>query len=100
VRELIGRLAWGRGHFATAGTPEQIADEMELWFKSGACDGFNLMPPSIPDQLHAFVDNVIPVLRERGLFRTEYEGTTLRDHYGLDLPAGQVAERTGALAAR
>jgi FMN-dependent oxidoreductase (nitrilotriacetate monooxygenase family) len=100
VRQLIGRLAWGRGHFATSGTPEQIAAEMELWFRSGACDGFNYMPPSIPDQLEVFVDNVVPILQGRGFFRTEYKGTTLRDHYGLDLPAGHVAERTEALTAR
>jgi alkanesulfonate monooxygenase SsuD/methylene tetrahydromethanopterin reductase-like flavin-dependent oxidoreductase (luciferase family) len=100
VRQIIGRLAGGRGHRTLVGTPEQVADDLQLWFENGAADGFNFMPPSIPDQLEVFVDNVIPILRQRGLFRTEYEGTTLRDHYGLDLPAGHVTERTDALAAR
>jgi FMN-dependent oxidoreductase (nitrilotriacetate monooxygenase family) len=87
VRQLIGRLAGGRGHRTIVGTPEQVADDLQLWFENGAADGFNFMPPSIPDQLEVFVDNVVPILQDRGLFRTEYEGTTLRDHYGLDRPA-------------
>jgi N-acetyl-S-(2-succino)cysteine monooxygenase len=51
------------------------------------------MPPAIPDQLEVFVDQVVPILQERGLFRVEYEGTTLRDHYGLDRPVSQFAGR-------
>jgi hypothetical protein len=57
------------------------------------------MPPSIPDQLEVFVDNVLPILRERGLFRTEYEGTTLRDHYGLDRPGNVNAARAAEAVA-
>jgi FMN-dependent oxidoreductase (nitrilotriacetate monooxygenase family) len=91
VRQLIGRLAGGRGHRTMVGTPEQVADDLELWFKAGAADGFNYMPPSIPDQLEIFVDGVLPILRKRGLFRTEYEGTTLRDHYGLIRPVSDYA---------
>jgi FMN-dependent oxidoreductase (nitrilotriacetate monooxygenase family) len=98
VRQLIGRLAGGRGHRTMVGTPEQVADDLQLWFENGAADGFNFMPPSIPDQLEVFVDHVVPILQKRGLFRTEYEGTTLRDHYGLERPAvGRAAanaERT------
>jgi FMN-dependent oxidoreductase (nitrilotriacetate monooxygenase family) len=86
VRQLIGRLAGARGHWTMVGTPEQVADGLDFWFKNGAADGFNLMPPSIPDQLEVFVDNVIPILQKRGLFRREYEGTTLRDHYRLERP--------------
>ena len=59
---------------------EQIADEMQRWVTEGGADGFNLMPPSLPAGIEDFVDLVIPVLQERGVFRTEYEGTTLRDH--------------------
>jgi FMN-dependent oxidoreductase (nitrilotriacetate monooxygenase family) len=99
VRQVIGRLAGGRGHRTVVGTPEQIADDMQHWFEQGAADGFNYMPPSIPDQLEVFVDTVVPILQDRGLFRREYEGTTLRDHYGLARPASQFAgTAAGALS--
>jgi FMN-dependent oxidoreductase (nitrilotriacetate monooxygenase family) len=85
VRELIGRLGGGRGHHTFAGTPEQIADEIESWFTGGAADGFNIMPPVLPSGLELFVDEVVPILRARGLFRTEYvPGQTLRGRYGLE----------------
>ncbi|GAA4228264.1 LLM class flavin-dependent oxidoreductase [Actinomadura meridiana] len=87
VRQLIGRLGGGRGHRTFAGTPEQIADTIEHWFHSGAADGFNVMPAVLPSGLDAFVDHVVPLLQARGLFRTEYTGRTLRDHYGLPRPA-------------
>ncbi|GIH07706.1 monooxygenase [Rhizocola hellebori] len=89
VRQLIGRLGGGRGHRTFAGTPEQVADAIEEWFRSGAADGFNIMPPVLPSGLETFVDQVVPILQRRGLFRTEYTGTTLRDHYGLTRPANQ-----------
>ena len=75
-----------RGHFTATGTPEQIADLIEDWFTDGAADGFNIMPPLLPAMLDAFGAEVIPLLQRRGLFRTAYEGTTLREHYGLDWP--------------
>ncbi|WNC17522.1 LLM class flavin-dependent oxidoreductase [Brevibacillus brevis] len=83
IRELIIRTAGGRGHFTFAGTPVQIADVMESWLLSGAADGFNLMPPLLPIGLDDFVNKVIPELQNRGIFRTEYTGRTLREHYGL-----------------
>ena len=86
LRQLLGYLAGARGHFVTAGTPEQIADLIEDWFKDGAADGFNIMPPLLPAQLDVFSAEVIPLLQRRGLFRTEYAGTTLREHYGLLWP--------------
>jgi FMN-dependent oxidoreductase (nitrilotriacetate monooxygenase family) len=89
VRELIGRLGGGRGHRTFAGTPVQVADTIEDWYDRGAADGFNIMPAVLPSGLAAFVDRVVPILQERGLFRTEYEGTTLREHYGLARPANQ-----------
>jgi FMN-dependent oxidoreductase (nitrilotriacetate monooxygenase family) len=88
LRQLLAYLAGARGHYTTAGTPEQIADLMEDWFAEGAADGFNVMPPVLPAMLDAFVAEVIPLLQRRGLFRTEYAGETLRDHYGLDRPMG------------
>ncbi|MBY8870282.1 LLM class flavin-dependent oxidoreductase [Micromonospora sp. PLK6-60] len=96
VRQLIGRLGGGRGHRTFAGTPEQVADAIEEWYRSGAADGFNIMPPVLPSGLEAFVDHVVPVLQRRGLFRTEYTGTTLRDHYGLPRPANQFARQLAA----
>ncbi|MFF3322563.1 LLM class flavin-dependent oxidoreductase [Streptomyces sp. NPDC002889] len=91
IRELIARLGGGRGHRVFAGTPEQIADQLEEWFTQGAADGFNIMPPLLPGGLDDFVDHVVPLLQQRGLFRTEYAGHTLRDHYGLERPAGRRA---------
>ncbi|MEU4830176.1 LLM class flavin-dependent oxidoreductase [Streptosporangium sp. NPDC023615] len=91
VRELLGRLAGGRGHRVVAGTPERIADQIEEWFTAGAADGFNVMPPILPGGLEDFVDHVVPELRLRGLFRTEYEGRTLRENYGLPRPASRYA---------
>jgi FMN-dependent oxidoreductase (nitrilotriacetate monooxygenase family) len=89
VRELLGRLGGGRGHWTVVGTPEQIADELQIWFEEGAADGFNVMGPLLPSSLEDFVEHVIPILRKRGLFRTEYEGTTLRDHYDLPRPVNR-----------
>jgi FMN-dependent oxidoreductase (nitrilotriacetate monooxygenase family) len=95
VRQLIGRLGGGRGHRTFAGTPVQVADTIEHWFDSGAADGFNIMPAVLPSGLEVFVDRVVPILQERGLFRTAYEGRTLREHYGLPRPADQYAANGG-----
>ena len=86
LRQLLGYMAGARGHFVTAGTPEQIADLIEDWFRDGAADGFNLMPPILPAMLEVFVAEVVPILQRRGLFRTAYAGETLRAHYGLARP--------------
>lgn len=91
VRELIGRLGGGRGHRTFAGTPEQVADTLQEWYDAEAADGFNVMPAILPSGLEQFVDHVLPILRERGLFRAEYEGKTLREHYGLDRPANRYS---------
>ena len=87
LRQLLAYLAGARGHFTTAGTPEQIADLIEDWFNDGAADGFNLMPPVLPWMFEVFVTEVVPLLQRRGLFRTAYEGETLRDRFGLKRPA-------------
>jgi FMN-dependent oxidoreductase (nitrilotriacetate monooxygenase family) len=86
LRQLLGYLAGARGHFVTAGTPGQIADLIEDWFTDGAADGFNLMPPILPSMLEIFIAEVVPLLQKRGLFRTAYEGETLRQHFGLRRP--------------
>ncbi|MGW3019289.1 LLM class flavin-dependent oxidoreductase [Streptomyces longwoodensis] len=99
VRRLIGRLGGGRGHLTFAGTPEQVADAIETWFTQGAADGFNIMPPVLPSGLELFVDHVVPLLRARGLLRTEYgPRTTLRERYGLPRPANQYVRPAGAPA--
>ncbi|UQZ82229.1 Nitrilotriacetate monooxygenase component A [Paenibacillus konkukensis] len=89
IRQLYQYIAGSRGHHIFVGTPVQLADKMEEWFTQGACDGFNLMPPLLPEGLELFVDKVVPILQERGLFRTEYEGSTLRDHLGLEAPVNR-----------
>lgn len=96
VRALIRELAGGGGHRVIVGTPEQIADDIEHWFRHGAADGFNLMPDVLPDGLQHFVDGVVPILQRRGIFRTEYEGTTLRAHLGLERPAGRLPAQAAA----
>ncbi len=91
IRQILLRLGGGRGHRVVAGTPEQLADDLALWFTSGAADGFNVMPPYLPGGLEDFVDQVVPELRRRGLFRADYTATTLRGHYGLPEPANRYA---------
>lgn len=92
IRQLLLRLAGGRGHRTIAGTAQQVADELEEWFTQGAADGFNIMPQLTNGGLDEFLDQVVPELQRRGLFRTEYTGKTLRDHYGLNAPANQFAD--------
>jgi hypothetical protein len=75
-----------------------VADTVQLWWESGAADGFNVMAPVLPAGLEAFVDHVVPILQKRGLFRTEYSGKTLRDHYGLARP-GNLNSTHGVRAA-
>jgi N-acetyl-S-(2-succino)cysteine monooxygenase len=87
--ELCLANAGPRGHALSIGTPSQVADEMEHWFKDGAADGFNVMPAWLPGSLRDFVDMVIPELQRRGLFRTEYEATTLRGNLGLPKPVNR-----------
>ncbi|MFO1026427.1 MAG: LLM class flavin-dependent oxidoreductase [Acetobacteraceae bacterium] len=88
VRQLA-QIAGAYGGLSMVGTPAQIADEMEEFLFTDACDGFNIMFPYVPGGLDDFVDLVVPELQRRGLFRKEYEGTTLRDHLGLPRPKNQ-----------
>lgn len=83
LRQLLRKLAGARGHLAVAGTPDEIADLIQEWFQSGAADGFNVMPPIINSQLKLFAEEVVPLLQKRGLFRLDYQGSTLRSHFGL-----------------
>lgn len=90
--ELAKRWALGNGHHVCLGSYEEIADEMQEWFESGACDGFNLQFPLMPSDLNLFAKHVVPILQERGLFRTEYRETTLRDRFGLSRPVGNARQ--------
>ncbi|MGX1809235.1 LLM class flavin-dependent oxidoreductase [Nocardia sp. NPDC055321] len=86
LRQLLKKLSGGGGHRIVVGTPDQVADDIERWFRAGAADGFNVMPDVLPSGFDDFADHLVPELRRRGLFRTDYDGTTLRDHLGLGLP--------------
>ena len=87
-RAIARKLSALPGGLDYTGTPEGMAQLMTDWHEAGAADGFTLMPNVLPDQLAAFVDHVVPILQARGVARTEYAGTTLRDHVGLPRPAG------------
>lgn len=98
IRDLAQRVAAGRTGRTVVGTAKDVADELEEWFTDGAADGFVISPPFLPKGLDDFVDQVVPELQRRGLFRTEYEGKTLRDRLGLERPANRFS-RDPALAA-
>jgi FMN-dependent oxidoreductase (nitrilotriacetate monooxygenase family) len=91
LRQLYRRFAASRGHVEFVGTPVEVADEMERWFQEGACDGFNFLAPYFPGGLNDYVAQVVPELQRRGLFRTRYEGPTLRDILGLPKPESRYA---------
>ncbi|MGI4813796.1 MAG: LLM class flavin-dependent oxidoreductase [Janthinobacterium lividum] len=94
VRQLIkAQGGGGTAHRIVVGTPEQIAAGIEQWFLSGAIGGFNVMPDVTASGLPAFVDEVVPILRRRGIFRSSYEGRTLRENLGLATPANRFAQR-------
>jgi alkanesulfonate monooxygenase len=97
VRQIAGRLG-GYGGLGMLGTPSMIADQMEEWLVTDACDGFNVMFPYLPGGLDDFVDKVVPELQRRGLFRTEYEGTTLRENLGLPRPENRFFAATAKAA--
>ena len=91
LRQLCHRLAGARGHRVVTGTPDQVADTIQEWADKGAAVGFTVMPPWLPGGIEVFIEEVVPILRRRGLFREGYDGTTLRDHLGLTRPASQYA---------
>ncbi|AMS45320.1 LLM class flavin-dependent oxidoreductase [Aminobacter aminovorans] len=91
IRQLYQRISGASGHRSLWGTPAQIADQFESWVSEGAADGFNILPPYLPESMMDFVDLVIPELQRRRLFRTEYEGSSLRDRLGLAHPKNSVA---------
>lgn len=86
LRQLANESAGSLAGHRVVGSPQQMADMMQEWFETSACDGFNVQPPYLPGLLDDFVDLVVPELQRRKLFRTHYEGKTLRDHLGLPRP--------------
>ncbi|MEE4223331.1 LLM class flavin-dependent oxidoreductase [Pseudomonas viridiflava] len=90
LTQLGRRIAGGRGHYSLIGTPEQVADELQTWFEQGAADGFNVLVPQLPGGLEDVARLLVPELQRRGLFRTEYEGTTLRENLGLQRPVNRI----------
>ncbi|WP_180024711.1 LLM class flavin-dependent oxidoreductase [Acinetobacter sp. YH1901134] len=89
IRQLYQYIASARGHWTLIGTPEQVVDQLQEWFENDAADGFNVLPPTTPAGLNDFVDLIVPELQRRGLFRTAYEGKTLRENLGLKRPENQ-----------
>ncbi|AHF65507.1 MULTISPECIES: LLM class flavin-dependent oxidoreductase [Pseudomonas] len=89
LAQLGRRIAGGRGHYSLIGTPVQIADELQTWFEQGAADGFNVLVPHLPGGLEDVARLLVPELQRRGLFRTEYEGSTLRENLGLQRPSNR-----------
>ena len=87
LRDLYNLTAAARGHWVLCGSAERIANTLQAWFDDRAADGFNVMPPYFHEGFEDFVQLVVPILQERGLFRADYAGTTLRDHLGLRRPA-------------
>jgi len=100
LRQLYRQVSTARGHLTIVGTPEQVADVIQAWFENGAADGFNVMPPVLPTGLTDFVEQVVPILQRRGLFRTGYEGSTLRENLGLRRPENSLTHRARQVEAR
>lgn len=98
IRQTYQRVAGARGHWQLFGTAAQIVDRLEEWFLNEGADGFNIMPPSFPDDLDRFVAEVVPELQRRGLYRTRYAGRTLRENLGLRAPANGWRAARGAPA--
>jgi alkanesulfonate monooxygenase len=96
IRQLYQAFSVGAAHINVVGSPSTIADKMQQWFEGGACDGMNVMAAYMPGGVNDFVDLVIPELQNRGLFRTSYQGETLRENLGLPRPVrrewGKAAE--------
>jgi len=99
IRQLYQRVIGQRAHRTVCGTASEIADHMQHWFVEKACDGFNILPVTFPGALNDFVDQVVPELQRRGIYRKEYEGATLRENLGLPVPPNRYTQTKKASAA-
>lgn len=86
LRQLVHVIKDSNGHRSIVGTAEYVADQIATWFAGRGADGFNIMPARAPEGVFRFIDEVVPILQDRGLFRTEYDSETLRGHLGLGRP--------------
>jgi FMN-dependent oxidoreductase (nitrilotriacetate monooxygenase family) len=98
VRQTYERILPSMGHVTMKGSVKQVCDEIEDWYTSKACDGFNINTPVMPRSLNDFVELVIPELQRRGLFRKAYEGRTLRERMGLPVPVNPYFDKTSLAA--
>jgi FMN-dependent oxidoreductase (nitrilotriacetate monooxygenase family) len=96
IRQLAHRFAQATGHHVLVGTPAYMADVMEHWFMEGGADGYTVLQPHYPQPLEDFVELVIPELQRRGIFRTEYSGTTLRENLGVPFPENRFTKSARA----
>jgi FMN-dependent oxidoreductase (nitrilotriacetate monooxygenase family) len=96
IRQLYEWFARQRGHAGFVGTPTEVVDQMEAWFDQDACDGFNFLAPVFPIGLNDYVDLVVPEMQRRGIYRTAYEGPTLRDILELPIPESRYARGSAA----
>lgn len=99
IRQLYLRIAGARGHQQVVGTPQSVADQLQQWFEQDGADGFNIMSPWLPGGMDDFIELALPELRRRGLFRSEYEGATLRQHLGLARPPHRAVAAAQAAVA-
>jgi len=95
IRQLYERMTTSRGHLTLIGSRDRVADEIARWFEVGAVDGFNIMPPLLPNGLLEFGEHILPRLQRRGLFKSRYAEGTLRQKLGLSRPANQYRARSG-----
>ncbi len=93
LREVAQRISTPKGGFA--GTPEQVADELQRWYEAGAADGF-IIGARLPSWFDDFVEKVVPILQKRGIYRSDYEHQTLRDHLGLPYPVNRYTQTSAA----
>jgi FMN-dependent oxidoreductase (nitrilotriacetate monooxygenase family) len=100
IRQLYRKVAGTRAHRAVYGTASDIAVSLERWYRSGAADGFNILTPTLPDGFEAFVEQVVPELQRRGLFRTQYKGRTLRENLELARPENLQAAAAAGIGRR
>ncbi|MEH2469165.1 FMN-dependent oxidoreductase (nitrilotriacetate monooxygenase family) [Nitrobacteraceae bacterium AZCC 2161] len=98
IREMYDSFSTGRGQRTVKGTPTAIVDQMENWFENRGVDGYLIQPPVLPASLDEFVDHIVPELQNRGLFRTEYTGATLRENLGLRRPISGYSSAAEAVA--
>ncbi|HKS13491.1 MAG TPA: NtaA/DmoA family FMN-dependent monooxygenase [Pseudomonas sp.] len=98
LRQLLELQGGSAGHGRIVGSPKRVADHIQQWFAEGACDGFIVMPGHGPDGAQLFAEQVVPLLRQRGLFRHQYTSDTLRGHLGLPFPRSRYGAQLAANA--